>query len=132
MKRISLLFVLVSLFVAPIKPEPWGGKVQALTTSTGIRIVGIRTIVSSFVVQVATGSTNVAYLLYAPSDVAACNKAAAGVTLIAELQGGTAIAPGGNVTVPSNPDPQGGIDLRGYCVQGVTGDSLNIAWNLRN
>lgn len=130
-KKITLFLALLAVIVVPMRTEPWGGKVITLTPATAIRIVGIRTIVSSFVVQMATGGTGRGYLLYAPTDIT-CSKGGAGTTLIAELSPATATAPGGSVTVPSNPDPAGGVDLSGYCVDGSASDALNAAWNIRN
>ncbi len=134
MKRIALLLALISLFVSPIKPEPWGGIILTMTTNTGVRIVGpnVMTIASSLTVQMTTGGTHVGYLLSAPPDVAACNKAAAGVTLIQELAAATASAPGTPVTIPFNPDPQGGIQIRNYCLQGTSSELVNVSYNIRN
>lgn len=132
MKKLLALFSLAFLITAPLSSEPWGGKLITVTAGTAIRIVTISTRVSSFVAQMATAGTGRGYLLYAPIGVT-CTNGGAGTTLIAELQPATSTAPGGNVTVPSNTDPYGGIDLAGYCVDGSnSGDVINVAFNIRN
>lgn len=130
--KIRVLIAALLLMAVPGITEPWGGVSITLTPGTAIRIVKIRTIVSSFIVQMApTSTTGVGYVLYAPPGVT-CANGGAGTTLIATLATATASSPGGNVTIPSNPDPFGGADISGYCVDGAAASPVTVAWNLRN
>ena len=133
MKRILLISLALALCVIPVRTEPWGGRTMTVTSGAAERIVTISTIVSSFLVQMdPASSAGLGYLLYAPVGTT-CLKGADGTTLIATLSPATSTAPGGNVTVPSNPDPQGGVNLSGYCFQGShTGDTATVSWNIRN
>lgn len=132
MKRLISIPILIALFVLPIRTEPWGGTGITITDGTAIRVVKVRTIVSSLFFQMKTGGTGRGYILSAPKDVT-CAVGGAGTTLIAELIPATATSPGGNAVIPSNSDPQGGIDAALYCVDGSnSGDIVTIAWNLRN
>lgn len=130
--KVRLMAVVFLMTALPAMTEPWGGRLITLTPATAIRIVSSRTIVSSFIVQMDACSTcGLGYLLYAPASVT-CSNGGAGTTLIAKLAPGTATTPGGNVTVPSNPDPQGGVDLGGYCVDGSAAAPVIVSWNIRN
>ncbi len=133
LKRISILTLLLFLAASPTWTEPWGGAQFTMASGVAQRIVGIRTMASSLFIQMKEGSsTGIGYVLYAPTDVS-CLLGGAGTTLIAELQPSTSTAPGGNAVIPSNPDPQGGLDIAGYCIQAAhTGDIMIVSWNLRN
>lgn len=132
LKRLSLIALLVVAAARPTWTEPWGGQQFTMTSGVAQRVVNKTTIVSSLFIQMATGGSGVGYILYAPPDVT-CALNGAGTTLIAELQPATSTAPGGNAVIPSNPDPQGGIDAHGYCIQGAhTSDVMTVSFNLRN
>lgn len=134
LKRLSLIALLMVLLVSPTWTEPWGGRAITVAAGTAVRVVGVRTISSSLFFQMKEGcsSCGVGYILYAPPDVS-CANGGAGTTLIATLAAATSTAPGGNAVIPSNPDPQGGVDIRGYCVDGShTADVITVSWNIRN
>lgn len=132
MKRILALIGLMALVVSTASTEPWAPFTQTVTAGTAIRVTNHPVLVSSLFFQMKTGGTGRGYVLAAPAGVT-CSNGGAGTTLIAELQPATATAPGGNATIPSNPDPQGGIDASLYCVDGShTADVITIAGNLRN
>jgi len=131
-KKASLIFFLAALFAMPTWTEPWGGIIGTVAAGTAARITTRPTLASSLFFQMQTGGTGRGYVLYAPPDVV-CHNGGAGTTLIAELQPATSTAPGGNAVIPSNPDPQGVIDISGYCYDGShTGDTVIISWNIRN
>lgn len=131
LKRISLILVLTLLSAVQTKTEPVNGRTITVTAGTAVRIVANRTIVSSFLVQMATGGSGRGYVLYKVGGD--CVKGSAGTTLVAELSPASSSGPGGSMTMPSNPDPQGGIDLSHFCTDGSnTNDTINVSWNLRN
>lgn len=132
MKIILAIIGLLTVLVQTASTEPWAPFTHTVTAGTAIRVTNHSVLVSSLFFQMKTGGTGRGYVLAAPKGVT-CAVNGVGTTLIAELQPATSTAPGGNATIPSNPDPQGGIDASLYCVDGSnTGDIITIAGNLRN
>jgi len=132
LKRISLIALLMVLMVSPTWTEPQVSRTVTFTTGTAIRVATRRTLANSLFVQVLPGSTAIVYVLYAdPGDT--CLASTAG-QLVAELAPGTATAPGGNFTFPSNTDAttqSGGFDVSRWCVQGTTSDTAVVSYDLR-
>ena len=131
MKKILCAVLLTVLGSRVTYPEPWTGLQLTLTPGTAQRLVKNSIIASSLFIQMNVGGTGVGYVLSAPIGVT-CAKGGAGTTWIATLQAATSTAPGGNITIPSNPDPQGGINVALYCVDGAQSDTVTVAWNQRN
>lgn len=131
--KLKVIITALLLIALPAMTEPWGGVALTLTPGTAIRIVKTRTIVSSFVFQmdVCPSTCGTGYLLYAPTSIT-CANGGAGTTLIAKIAAGTSTAPGGSVTVPSNPDPYGGIDISQYCIDSSAAAPAIVSWNIRN
>lgn len=133
MKRLFALIGLMALVVSNASTEPWNGRIVTVAAGTAGRVTNVRTQVSSLFFQMLPAAgAGIGYVLYAPKGVT-CSQGTAGTTTIAVLQAATSTAPGGNATVPSNPDPQGGIDASLYCYDGAhSGDTILLSWNLRN
>lgn len=133
MKRILSIAVLMLLVVRPTWTEPQISKTFTFVTGTAQRIATTRTMANSLFIQALPGSTGVVYVLYA-DPAATCLASTAG-QLIAELSPGTATAPGGNFTYPSNntaTSSAGGFDVQRFCVQGTTSDTAVASYDLRN
>jgi hypothetical protein len=134
LKRILSILAVCAILVT-LRAEPWEGKVLTIVPGTAQRLWtgATQRLASSIFIQVDVGNTGVAYVLSAPVGVT-CAYQGAGTTLITKLAVGTASAPGGSVTIPSNPDPIGGVNVGLYCVDVAGGGNNQIvaSWNLRN
>ena len=133
MKRLFTLLFAFLFFLRSGSTEPWNGRTVTVAMGTAVRIVSISTRVSEIRFQMLPASSGgVGYVLYAPVGVT-CALGGAGTALIAELPAASTTAPSTPVIVPANPDPVGGLDLHGYCVDGAhTGDTILVSWNVRN
>jgi|ERR1035438_2417319 hypothetical protein len=132
MKRTLAIIGLLALLVSTASTEPWLPFSQTITAGTAIRLTSNPTLVSSLSFQMHSGGTGRGYMLFAPKNVT-CALNGGGTVLIAELNAATATAAGAQGVVPSNSDPQGGIDASLYCIDGThSGDVVTIAGNLRN
>lgn len=134
MKR---LLALLMLLVLPAAPDSQVGVVLTLATGTAQRFVsatGRPVLANSLLIQALHGGSNIVYVLNA-NPSATCVLNGAGTTLVAELYPATATAPGGSYSFPTNgaaTSSEGGFDIRWYCVQGTSSDTVAASWTPRS
>lgn len=129
MKKAILLALVVALAALS---EPLVNRIQALTTSTAYRVSTTRTMVSSLFIQVPPGNTSFIYVLYA--DEGTTCSAATTSQIAAYLGPGSSTQPGQSYSFPSNGSgttQAGGFNAQRFCVEGSTGDSALISYDLR-
>lgn len=134
MKRITSLVLFALLMVCPSWTEPQISKTVTFTTGTAQRVATTRTMANSLFIEALPNATGaVVYVLYAdPADTCLASTTS---QVVAVLAAGTTTAPGGNFTYPSNNDATsaaGGFDVSRWCVQGVTGNTAVVSYDVRN
>lgn len=134
MKRISLIALLLALMVGPTWTEPQISATVTYTTGTAQRVATTRTMANSLFIEVLpNASGSVVYVLYA--DPATTCSTSTATQIVAVLTAGTATAPGGNFTYPTNNEATssaGGFDVQRWCTQGATGNTAVVSYDVRN
>jgi len=133
LKKISSVVLLLALCAAPTWTDPQISRVVTFTSGTAQRVAPTRTMANSLLVEMLPGSTGIGYVLYADPALT-CVHTTAG-QIVAELAPGTATAPGGNFTFPSNNDAttqSGGSDMNWWCVEGTTSDTAIVSYDLKH
>lgn len=131
--RSATLAILAMICISIAIAEPQISKTVTFSTGTAIRVSTTPTRANSLFVQMLPGSTAVGYVLYAPLEKTCVASDASQV--VATLSPGTATAPGASFTYPSNnpaTNSAGGFDVSRWCVQGTTGDTAVVSYDVRN
>jgi hypothetical protein len=131
MKTTSIAALLVALLLITGSgvSEPQINRIQALSTGTAYRISTSPARANSLFIQSLPGNAAIVYVLYA--DEATTCVASATTQIVAYLGPGTASQPGQSFTYPSSQTTDGFLVNR-FCVQGTTGDSALVSYDLRN
>ena len=133
MKKAIAAIALMLLLALAAFPDPQVSQPIALTTGSAVRVANMDVQFNSLFIQMKHGGSNIGYVLFADPALT-CSATTAG-QVVAELAPASATAPGGSFTFPSNGVANygsGGNNAHYWCVQGSTGDSVIVSYNMRN